>query len=73
MGQLDGKVALVTGAGDGIGAGIARVFAAEGARVVVAEINPDTGRAVADSLGGAGHFVACDVADKGQVLSLIHI
>ena len=41
MGQLDGKVALVTGAGDGIGAGIARVFAAEGARVVVAEINPD--------------------------------
>ncbi|HCH80679.1 MAG TPA: oxidoreductase [Acidimicrobiaceae bacterium] len=71
MGQLDGKVALVTGAGDGIGAGIARVFAAEGARVVVAEINPDTGRAVADSLGDAGHFVACDVADKSQVESAV--
>ena len=71
MGQLDGKVALVTGAGDGIGAGIARVFAAEGARVVVAEINPDTGRAVADSLGDAGYFVACDVADKSQVESAV--
>ncbi len=66
MGQLDGRVAVVTGAGDGIGAGIARVFAREGARVVVAELNEDSGRAVAESLGDHGLFVATDVGDKAS-------
>ena len=49
-GRLEGKTAVVTGAGQGIGAAIARCFAAEGARVVVAELNPETGAA---SGGGA--------------------
>ena len=42
-GQLDGRVAVVTGAGAGIGRAIARAFVAEGARVLVAELNPELG------------------------------
>ncbi|MCV7180063.1 SDR family NAD(P)-dependent oxidoreductase [Mycolicibacterium sphagni] len=64
-GSLDGKVALVTGGGAGIGAGIARRFADEGARVVVAEFDPTSGAAVADEIGGL--FVATDVSDRFQV------
>jgi 3-oxoacyl-[acyl-carrier protein] reductase len=55
--RLNGKFAIVTGAGSGFGAGIARKFAAEGARVMVADINLDAARAVAEEIGG----VACQV------------
>jgi NAD(P)-dependent dehydrogenase (short-subunit alcohol dehydrogenase family) len=64
-GTLAGRVALITGAGAGIGAGIARRFAAEGARVVVAEFDETTGQAVASELNGL--FVATDVSDRAQV------
>jgi len=64
-GALQGRIALITGAGAGIGAGIARRFADEGARVVVAELDEAAGRAVADEVGGL--FVATNVADRGQV------
>lgn len=64
-GALDGRVALITGAGAGIGEGIARRFADEGARVVVAELDDDAGRAVAERIGG--RFVATDVSDRSQV------
>jgi NAD(P)-dependent dehydrogenase (short-subunit alcohol dehydrogenase family) len=64
-GQLTGKVALVTGAGAGIGAGVARRFADEGARVVVAELDDDAGRAVAAEIDGV--FVRTDVSDREQV------
>ena len=69
--ELDGRVALITGAGDGIGAGIARVFAAHGATVVVAEINPDTGSRVAESLGGRSVFVPTDVGDRRSVTAAV--
>jgi NAD(P)-dependent dehydrogenase (short-subunit alcohol dehydrogenase family) len=64
-GQLSGRVALVTGAGAGIGEGIARRFADEGAKVVVAEYDEETGLAVADAVGGT--FARCDVSEPLDV------
>ena len=72
-GRLDGKIAVVTGSGQGIGAAIARCFAAERARVVVAEVNPETGAAMAAELAAAGAsalFVLTDVADPSSVAAM---
>ncbi|GAB2888202.1 SDR family NAD(P)-dependent oxidoreductase [Nocardioides pacificus] len=69
MGRLEGRVAIVTGGGDGIGAGIVRRFAAEGARVVVAELDEETGRATAEAVGGT--FVRTDVGDRAQVEAMV--
>jgi NAD(P)-dependent dehydrogenase (short-subunit alcohol dehydrogenase family) len=56
--RLRDKVAIVTGAGGGIGRGVARALAAEGARVVIANRNEETGRAAADEI--AADFADCD-------------
>jgi NAD(P)-dependent dehydrogenase (short-subunit alcohol dehydrogenase family) len=70
-GQLEGRVALITGAGAGIGEGIARRFADEGATVVVAEVDETAGTAVADAVGGT--FVRCDVSDRAQVEAAVAV
>ena len=75
MGRIDGRVAVVTGAGDGIGRGIARRYAAEGARIVVADFNAETGTRVAgelrDELGAEAVFVRTDVRSRPDVLAMI--
>lgn len=66
MGRFDGKVAIVTGAGGGIGEAYARALHAEGAAVVIAELNAEAGLAVADSLGERALFVRTDVGDPSS-------
>nr|MDT0661408.1 3-oxoacyl-ACP reductase [Micromonospora sp. DSM 115978] len=66
--RLAGRVAVVTGAGSGIGLATVRRFAAEGARLVCVDIDPAAGAAAADEVGG--EFVACDVADEDAVREL---
>jgi NAD(P)-dependent dehydrogenase (short-subunit alcohol dehydrogenase family) len=67
--RLEGKVALVTGAAQGIGFACARAFAAEGARVVLADVNEERGREAATGLGAA--FVRCDVSRKAEVSAAV--
>lgn len=67
MGQLDGKIALVTGAASGFGAGIARAYVREGAMVVIADVNIAAAEVLARELGANVAAVACDVTNAGQV------
>ena len=72
--RLEGKVAIVTGAGSGFGEGIAKRFAEEGAKVVIADINDDAGRAVAGQIGrggGAVVYVHADVTDRAEVKTMV--
>src|SRR3954462_5662569 len=74
-GRLQDRVAIVTGGGDGIGRGIVRRFAAEGARVLVAEINEETGNQVVKEceaeLGADVRFLKTDASDKADNLAMI--
>ncbi len=67
MGRLEGKVAVITGAGSGIARAAARIFTGEGAQVVVAEINPELGAAAALEAGNNAVFIATDVTDEDSV------
>jgi len=66
---LDRRVAVVTGAGQGIGREIARVLSAHGATVVLADIDADLAKQTAEELGGVG--VSCDVTSEEQMRSLV--
>jgi len=66
MGRLDGKVAIITGAARGQGAAEARMFAAEGARVLLADILDADGEAVAAEIGDAAAYTRLDVTDEAQ-------
>lgn len=71
MGQLDNKVAVVTGAAGGFGEGIARAYVREGAKVVIADLNGEAASRVAASLGAAATPFACDVSNGAQVKALV--
>jgi 3alpha(or 20beta)-hydroxysteroid dehydrogenase len=66
MGRVAGKTAIVTGAANGLGAAQARALVAEGARVVIADVQVDEGRRVAADLGDRALFSALDVIDPAQ-------
>jgi len=68
MGRLDNKVAIITGAASGIGRATSKVFASEGAKVVVADLDEKAGPALAEELGGL--FVSVNVADEASVKSM---
>ncbi len=74
MGRLDGKVALITGAASGIGAVAARLFAGEGARVVVADVSDDAGRATVEEIeaaGGQAAYVHADVSNADDARAMV--
>jgi len=71
MGQLDGKVAVITGAASGMGLATAERFVAEGASVVIADFNVVNGQAAADRLGQQCRFTKCDVAVEDDVAAAI--
>lgn len=71
MGQLQGKIAIVTGAGGGFGEGIAELYIREGAKVVIADIRDDAAKAVAQRLGASASAFTCDVSQANSVQALV--
>jgi len=71
MGQLNGKVALVTGGASGIGAATVRLFVAEGAKVAIADLLDDEAQKVVKSLGASAIYLKTDVGDEAQVRATI--
>lgn len=71
MGRLSDKVAIVTGAANGIGKACAERFVADGAKVVIADVADAAGEAAAKELGASARYVRCDVGDAGQVANLV--
>ena len=74
MGRLDGKIAVVTGAGSGIGRAVAVMFAKDGARVVCANRSESDGAetlAMVEGVGGVGIYVKTDVRDKADIRNLL--
>lgn len=73
MGELSGKVAVITGGASGIGEASVRLFAAEGAKVVIADMNEDAGQALADGLGESAVYIRTDVSDREQVQAAVDL
>jgi NAD(P)-dependent dehydrogenase (short-subunit alcohol dehydrogenase family) len=74
MGTLEGSVAIITGAGGGIGSASARMFAAEGARLALTDVRLEAAQAVADEIvkaGGEAFALGLDVAEEEQVRSAV--
>ncbi|MBL4867316.1 MAG: glucose 1-dehydrogenase [Pseudomonadales bacterium] len=73
MGELDGKVAVITGGASGIGEASVKRFIEEGARVVIADMQEERGQALADSLKGSAVFAKTDVTVEAQVKAAIEM
>jgi NAD(P)-dependent dehydrogenase (short-subunit alcohol dehydrogenase family) len=74
MGRLDGKVAIITGAASGMGAESARIFAREGARVLIADVNAPLGEKVAQEIranGGSASFLRTDVTEETDIVAMV--
>ncbi|MBT4262971.1 MAG: SDR family oxidoreductase [Deltaproteobacteria bacterium] len=67
--RLENKIAIITGAASGFGEGMARRFAAEGAKVVVADLNEASGNTIAEEIGGI--FVKTDVSRDSEMANLV--
>jgi NAD(P)-dependent dehydrogenase (short-subunit alcohol dehydrogenase family) len=72
-GRLHGKVAVITGGASGIGAATVRVFAAEGAHVVIADVQDDRGLRLAGEIGPAAVYAPTDVREERQVQAAIEL
>lgn len=64
---LESKVAFITGGASGLGAGIAKKFIQEGARVIICDVDAETGTKTAQQIGGSIHFYKMDISDEEQV------
>ena len=69
--RLAGKVAIVTGGASGIGAETARVFAGQGATVVLCDLNDALGQAIAEEIGGAAEYRSLQVTNEDQWAALV--
>ena len=69
--ELAGKVAIITGAARGLGKGIAAMFVAEGAKVVLADVEEEPGKATAADLGANARFMRTDVSQRDQMQALV--
>jgi NAD(P)-dependent dehydrogenase (short-subunit alcohol dehydrogenase family) len=71
MGKLEGKVAIITGGASGIGAATARLFADEGASVLIADLQDDKGGELAEALGSRSAYLHADVSRENDVEALV--
>ncbi len=71
--RLEGKVAVITGAASGIGAGTARMFVDHGAKVIVADMQEAAGRALVAELGDSTRFALCDVTKEADVAAAVDL
>uniref|UniRef100_A0A0D9X2K5 Ketoreductase domain-containing protein n=1 Tax=Leersia perrieri TaxID=77586 RepID=A0A0D9X2K5_9ORYZ len=71
--RLAGKVAVITGAASGIGKATAAEFIKNGAKVILADVQDDLGRAVAAELGPDASYTRCDVADESQIAAAVDL